>query len=64
MPPLDDLPSSLTTADHLEGTVINFSDSGSRARVFAVIDVVAHQSVIVPVEKLKFENVEESSTKR
>jgi hypothetical protein len=57
MPPVEELPVSLTTADHVEGTVINFSDSGSLARVFAVIHVVAHQTVIVPVEKLKVYNL-------
>ena len=58
MPPVDELPISLATADHVEGTVINFSDSGSLARVFAVIDVIAHQTVIVPVDKLKLQNVD------
>jgi hypothetical protein len=58
MPPVEELPVSLTTADHVEGTVINFSDSGSLTRVFAVIHVVAHQTVIVPVEKLKLPNLD------
>jgi hypothetical protein len=63
MPPMDELPISLATADHVEGTVINFSDSGSLARVFAVIDVIAHQAVIVPVDKLKLQNLDGSSNK-
>lgn len=58
MPPADELPASLTATDYLEGTILNFSDSGSLARVFAVIDVIAHRSVIVPVEKLKLQNPE------
>lgn len=37
----------------LEGTVVDFSDSGARARVFAVVDVVRKQTVVVPVEKLE-----------
>ncbi len=61
MPPMDELPPSLTTADHVEGTVINFSDSGSLTRVFAVIHVVAHQTVIVPVERLELQNGDRTS---
>jgi hypothetical protein len=38
--------------DELEGTIVDFSDSGQRARVFAVIDVIRKQIVVVPVEKL------------
>jgi hypothetical protein len=37
----------------LEGTIIDFSDSGLRSRFFAVIDVVRTQSLIVPVDKLE-----------
>jgi hypothetical protein len=37
----------------LEGTVVDFSDSGANLRVFAVVDVVRKQAVVVPVEKLE-----------
>jgi hypothetical protein len=37
----------------LEGRIINFSDSGQKARLFALVDVVRKQTVVVPVEKLK-----------
>lgn len=37
----------------LEGTVVDFSDSGADLRVFAVVDVVRKQAVVVPVEKLE-----------
>jgi hypothetical protein len=53
MPAADDLPKALTSADQLEGTVVNFSDSGLLPRVFAVVDVVARRSFVVPVEKLQ-----------
>jgi hypothetical protein len=36
----------------VEGTVVEFSDSGSRARYFAVVEVVTTRRVVVPVEKL------------
>ncbi len=38
---------------NVEGTILNFSDSGSKSRVFAVVDVIRRQTVIVPVEKLE-----------
>ena len=36
----------------LEGTVVSFSDSGSEERVFAVVDVIRRQTVVVPVDRL------------
>lgn len=39
--------------EEVEGTVVNFSDSGSKVRVFAVVDVIRRQTVVVPVEKLR-----------
>lgn len=36
----------------VEGTVVNFSDSGSTPRMFAVIEVIRRQTVVVPVERL------------
>lgn len=53
MPAYDELPKSISTEDRLEGTVVSFSDSGSLPEYFAVIDVIARQSVIVPVNKLQ-----------
>ncbi len=57
LPARDDLPKSLTTAESLEGTVVDISDSGFLPRVFAVVDVMARQSVIVPLEKLQTQDV-------
>ncbi|HLQ51103.1 MAG TPA: hypothetical protein VK129_06360 [Terriglobales bacterium] len=37
----------------LEGTIVDFSDSGLRSRFFAVIEVVRIQLLIVPVDKLE-----------
>lgn len=39
--------------DNLEGTILDFSDSGQKARVFALVDVIKRQTVVVPVEKLQ-----------
>jgi hypothetical protein len=40
-------------ADEVEGTVIGFSDSGMEARVYAVIEVVRRQEVVVPIARLR-----------
>jgi len=37
----------------LDGTLVNFSDSSTRLRAFAMVEVLLKQTVIVPVEKLK-----------
>jgi hypothetical protein len=57
LPTREDLPKSLLASDEIEGTVVDFSDSGPQPRVFAVIDVIARQSVIVPVEKLEIQKL-------
>jgi hypothetical protein len=53
LPAADDLSKALTSAEQMEGTVVNFSDSGLLPRVFAVVDVIARRSFVVPVEKLQ-----------
>ena len=37
----------------LEGTLVDFSDSGARPRAFAVVSVVRRQTVIVPADKIE-----------
>jgi hypothetical protein len=39
--------------EKVEGTVIDFSDSGSKLDFFAVVDVVRRRTVVVPVEKVE-----------
>jgi len=36
----------------VEGTIVDFSDSGSVPRMFAVIEVLQRRSVVVPVANL------------
>src|ERR1700680_1656805 len=43
---------SASDAD-LEGTVVACSDSGSKSQVFAVVEVVRKQAVVVPVSELQ-----------
>ena len=42
-----------TPNEKVEGTVIDFSDSGSKPDFFAVVDVVRRRTVVVPVEKVE-----------
>ena len=56
LPTHDDLPKALATVQEIEGVVTDFSDSGLEPRAFAVVDVIARQSVVVPVEKLEVLN--------
>lgn len=44
----------------MEGTIVDFSDSGPKSHYFAVIEVVRTQSLIVPVKSLE---VVETSTR-
>jgi len=53
LPESEEARSALADGSELEGTVIDFSDSGSLARAFALVEVVRKQTVVVPVEKLK-----------
>jgi fructoselysine-6-P-deglycase FrlB-like protein len=44
---------ALSPTAELEGVVIDFSDSGSTSGVFAVVDVIRRQNVVVPVTRLE-----------
>lgn len=60
LPSADGLRAAFQEEDALEGTVVDFSDSGSRANAFAIIEVIQKETVVVPVEKLE---IEEESTR-
>ena len=62
LPSPEELSSGLATDAQLEGIVRGFSDSGSEARVFAVVDVVQRQTLVVPVDKLTRLSTWESKT--
>lgn len=40
----------------VDGTIVDFSDSGEATRVFAVVEVIQRQTVVVPAAKLKRRN--------
>ena len=37
----------------LEGTLVNFSDSGDQGQAFAIVDVVRKHTFVVPTDKLQ-----------
>ena len=45
--------SSIEVDGHIEGIVVDFSDSRSALRYFAVIDVTIHRGVVMPINKLE-----------
>jgi len=53
LPSAEDLVVLAMPDEKVEGTVIDFSDSGAKSDYFAVVDVVRRRTVVVPVEKLE-----------
>jgi hypothetical protein len=53
LPTAEELLKPLSSDTKVEGTIIDFSDSGSEPRVFAVIEVVKKNLVVVPVSELE-----------
>ena len=50
---LSPTPEPISPDEELEGTVVAFSDSGNQPSVFAVIEVVRNQTLVVPVSELQ-----------
>ena len=53
LPPPEDLFNAASAEEEVEGTIIGFSDSGSKTRAFAVVDVVRSHNVVVPTANLR-----------
>ncbi len=51
--PEDEPLSALPPGEGIEGRVVGFSDSGLEPCVFAVVEVVRTQTVIVPVNEVE-----------
>jgi len=49
----EDLVDAHTNSGEMEGVIVDFSDSGNRPRVFAVVELATGQTIVVPVEKMK-----------
>lgn len=53
LPGADELVVFAAPEEKVEGTVVDFSDSGPKPSFFAVIDVIRRRTVVVPVEKVE-----------
>jgi len=53
LPNAVDLRAVFRDDEEIEGTVIDFSDSGNRQNAFAVVEIIRKQTVIIPIEKLQ-----------
>jgi hypothetical protein len=53
LPEAEELPVLASPTEKLEGTIIDFSDSGLQLRHFAVVDVITRYAVVVPLERLE-----------
>jgi hypothetical protein len=53
LPSAEELQAALHREAEVEGMIVDFSDSGSKPRAFAVVEVYRKQTVIVPVFKLQ-----------
>lgn len=52
LPNTSDLRADFHEGDEIEGTLIDFSDSGERQHAFALIEITQKRTVIILVEKL------------
>jgi len=53
LPSTEELPQLRSADAETEGTIVDFSDSGSKHRAFAVVELDNGQAMVVPVHKLK-----------
>jgi hypothetical protein len=53
LPDAREVLSTLTDEVEVEGTVVDFSDSGNTPRAFAVVELHSGKRVVVPVERLR-----------
>jgi hypothetical protein len=53
LPPPEELRAAFPGMGEVDGTVMDFSDSGTVSSYFAVVRVVQERTVVVPIEKLR-----------
>jgi hypothetical protein len=53
LPEPQEVLAALTAELEANGTVMEFSDSGSSPRAYALVRITAHQSVLLPVAALR-----------
>jgi hypothetical protein len=53
LPDSEELRVNWADTAEIEGTIVDFSDSGSSSQVFAVVEILERRTLIAPVAKLK-----------
>ena len=53
LPNAEELRAVFREEEELEGTVVDFSDSGIRANAFAIVEIIQKQTVVIPIDKLE-----------
>ncbi len=53
IPNTEEIRTGFSETSELEGTVVDFSDSGTASQAFAVVEVIRTQTVIIAVGKLR-----------
>ena len=56
LPDPEEVLASLSLASVVEGTIVDFSDSGTASRKFAIVEMVQKHKVVVPVATLRLAN--------
>jgi hypothetical protein len=49
----EDLIGADTSSAEMEGVIVDFSDSGTKPRAFAVVELATGQTIVVPMEKME-----------
>jgi hypothetical protein len=44
--------SARSGASEMQGVIVDFSDSGTKPRAFAVVELIGGETIVIPVEKL------------
>ena len=53
LPDAERVLNALSLDSEVEGSILNFSDSGSNAKAFALVEVVRRVTVVVPSNRLE-----------
>jgi hypothetical protein len=53
LPGSEEIRAGFWDVGEVEGTIMDFSDSGTAARAFALVEVVHKQTIVVPTERLR-----------
>ena len=58
LPTAEELVVFAEPGENVEGTLVDFSDSGAKRGYFAVVEVVRRRTVVVPTKKVEIANAQ------